>query len=116
MSHCPVTADLNRHLAEQDRNESLADLIDNKLAEMMQDQSLLAACIDDVMGECDVSENGSTTIANDLAEIMIENYTATCASMATRFICKLGKMAEARMRLDAETEVNDKIARQNTRG
>lgn len=115
MSHCPVTSDLNRYLSEQDRNQHLADLIDNKLAEIMQDQALVAACIDDVMGECDVSENGSTTIANDLAEIMMESYGATVASMAVRFIYKLRKMAEARMRLDAETEVNDKIARQNTR-
>lgn len=115
MNHCPVTADTNRYLSERDRAESLEEMIDEKLEEMMQDQALLAACIDEVLAESDVVDNGSTGFANDLAQILMERYTATSTSMAVSFMAKLRTHVEARMRLDAETEVNHTIAHQNTR-
>ena len=111
MNHCPVTADLNRHLNQLDRDEARAEAVDEKLAEMMADRKTLAAILDDVLQDdpyMDIAENGSTNLANDLATIMLAGNDAGAIAAATGpFIARLREAAEERMRMDAETAVAD---------
>lgn len=115
MNHCPVTADLNRHLSQLDRDEAHAEAVEDKLAEMMADRKALAAIIDDVIQDdpfMDIADNGSTNLANDLATLLLAGEDAgAIAAAAGSFITTLRNAAEERMRLDAETAVDADIAR-----
>ena len=114
MNHCPVTADLNRHLNQLDRDEARAESVDEKLAEMMADRKTLAAIIDDVIQDdpyMDIADNGSTNLANDLASLLLAGKDAgAIATAAGPFIATLRQAVEDRMRMDAETEVDHDIA------
>lgn len=109
MTHCPVTADLNRYLSQLDRDEARAEAVDVKLTEMMADRNTLAAILDDVLQDdpyMDIADNGSTNLANDLATIILAGDDASgIAAAAGPFIATLRAAAEERMRMDAETAV-----------
>ena len=96
---------------QQDKDESYAALVDAKLEVMMADFNLVAAIVDDVIGSSAHCTNGCTEIANDLAEMVIDDDCYSAASDAEKFRQKLIRVVRERMRLDAETEVADECAR-----
>ena len=112
MNHCPVTADLNAYLAKESKEVAREELIDSKLDSMMRDVDLVASIVDDVIGASDHGNNGCTEIANDLAAIVTDEDIFSAASDADKFRLKLTELVRTRMRLDAETEVADEIARE----
>jgi hypothetical protein len=114
MTFCPVTADLNRHLARIDAEEAQAERVDEKLEAMMQDRSAVAAIVDDILQldpYTDIADNGSTRLADWLAEIIVAGTgTQTGEQLMTALIEQIEGHTKVRMRLDAETAVAAKDA------
>jgi hypothetical protein len=112
MTFCPVTADLNRHLARIDAEEAQAERVDEKLEAMMQDRSAVAAIVDDILQldpYTDIADNGSTRLADWLAEIIVAGTgTQTGEQLMTALIEQIEGHTKVRMRLDAETAVAKK--------
>jgi hypothetical protein len=109
MTHCPVTADLNRHLDQHDADEALGKAVDKKLETMMTERNTVAAIVDDVLQDApywDHAENGSTRLADWIAEIIV---AGTGTDVGEQKLLALFEQIEGhvkvRMRLDAETEV-----------
>lgn len=115
MNHCPVTADLNRHLSQLDREEATAEAVDAKLETMMADRNTLAAIVDEVLQDApywDHAENGSTRLADWIAEIIVAGTgTDVGEQKLLALIEQIEGHAKIRMRLDAETEVAHQIER-----
>jgi hypothetical protein len=91
----------------QEREEARQCAIDAKLQQMMRDQSVLAAAVDDVISGdpySDVDANGSSNLGNDLARILMGD------DIAKALMQQLLADVTERMRMDAETEVNHDAA------
>ena len=109
MNHCPVTADLNRYLAEQDRNDSRGEFIDTKLDELMESSAEVSSALDILMGDSDVGSGGNTLFAGDLAAVLLASDVAF-GSEAVQFFYKLRERVRDQLRSDAETLVDEALA------
>ena len=109
MNHCPVTADLNRYLAEQDRNDSRGEFIDTKLDELMESSAEVGSALDILMGDSDVGSDGNTLFAADMAAVLLASDVAF-GSEAVQFFYKLRERVRDQLRSDAETLVDEALA------
>lgn len=110
MNHCPVTADLNAYLAEQERDEALTEQVDAKVDELMESQVDVAGALDVLMGECDVDTNGNSLFGNDLAAVLLASDAAFGAE-AIRYFVKLREQVRQQLRPDAENLVANDLER-----
>lgn len=104
MNHCPVTADLNAYLSEQERGEALAEQVDAKVDELMESQVDVSGSLDTLMGDSDVDTNGNSLFANDLAAVLLASDAAFGAE-AIRYFVKLREQVRQQLRPDAENLV-----------
>lgn len=109
MNHCPVTADLDRYLAEQDRNDSRGEFIDTKLDELMESSAEVGSALDILMGDSDVGSDGNTLFAADMAAVLLASDAAFGAE-AVQFFHKLRERVRAQLRDDAESLVDADLA------
>ncbi len=114
MTFCPVSAEIHRHLNQVDAEEAQSERVDEKLEAMMQDRSAVAAIVDDILQldpYTDIAANGSTRLADWLAEIIVAGTgTQTGEQLMTALIEQIEGHTKVRMRLDAETKVDAKDA------
>ncbi|UEW68415.1 hypothetical protein [Xanthomonas phage MET23-P3] len=109
MNHCPVTADLDRYLAEQDRNDSRGEFIDTKLDELMESSAEVGSALDILMGDSDVGSDGNTLFAADMAAVLLAS-DAAFGYEAVQFFHKLRDRVRDQLRADAETLVDADLA------
>lgn len=109
MKHCPVTADLDRHLFEQDRNDSRGEFIDTKLDELMESSAEVSSALDILMGDSDVGSDGNTLFAADMAAVLLASDAAFGAE-AVQFFHKLRDRVRDQLRADAESLVDADLA------
>lgn len=86
MNHCPVTADLNEYLAQQERADSRSEAICAKVQELMEDQSEIASALDDMIGFSDVGSDGNSLFAADAAAVLLASPAAFEAECVRYFI------------------------------
>lgn len=101
MNNCPVTADLNAYLAEQEKAEKTSEHAENKLEELMEDTTEVASALDDLMGDSDVGPNGNTLFAEDLAAVLV-GYSPKKAAEVQGFFDTLTQCVRQQLRPDAE--------------
>ncbi len=94
MNHCPVTADLNEYLAQQERDEASAEQVDAKVDELMESQVDVAGALDAMMGESDVDTSGNSLFGNDLAAVLLAS-DAAFGGEAIRYFVKLREQVRA---------------------
>lgn len=109
MNHCPVTADLDRYLADQDRNDSRGEFIDTKLDELMESSAEVGSALDILMGDSDVGSDGNTLFAADMAAVLLASDAAFGAE-AVQFFHKLRDRVRDQLRADAESLVDADLA------
>lgn len=109
MNHCPVTADLGRYLADQDRNDSRGEFIDTKLDELMESSAEVGSALDILMGDSDVGSDGNTLFAADMAAVLLASDAAFGAE-AVQFFHKLRDRVRDQLRADAESLVDADLA------
>lgn len=108
MNFCPVTADLNRYLAQQDRDDAYAEAVESKLDTLMDESSEVAEALDDIMGASDVGSDGCTLFAGDLAGVLVASEAAFEAE-AIRYFHDLRDKVREQMRDRAASRVDDEI-------
>lgn len=93
---CPVTADLDAYLAEQERADSRSESIHAKVQELMEDQSEIASALDDIMGFSDVGSDGNTLFAADMAAVLLASQDAF-GGECIRYFVRLRERLESYM-------------------
>lgn len=109
MNHCPVTADLDRYLADQDRNDSRAEFIDTKLDELMESSAEVGSALDILMGDSDVGSDGNSLFAAGMAAVLLAS-DAAFGTEAVQFFHKLRDRVRDQLRGDAESLVDADLA------
>lgn len=105
MNSCPVTADLNHHLSQQDRDDAYAEAVKAKLDEMMKASSDVAEALDDIMGDGDVGSDGCSLFAGDIASVLVSSEAAFEAE-AIRYFYKMRDKVREKMRDRAASRVD----------
>ena len=108
MNFCPVTADLNRYLAQQELDDAYAAAVESKLDTMMEESSEVAEALDDIIGSSDVGSDGCTMFAGDLTSVLMASDAAFEAD-AIRYFRDLRDRVREQMRDRAESLVNAEI-------
>lgn len=107
---CPVTDDLNKYLAQQERDEASAEQVDSKVDELMESQVDVAGSLDTLMADSDVDDNGNSLFANDLAAVLLAS-DAAFSTAAIRYFGSLREQVRQQLRPEAENLVDDDIER-----
>lgn len=109
MNHCPVTTDLNSHLARQERDEATSEHVASKVEELMEDHAEVASALDEMMADSDTDGKGNSLFANDLAAVLMAS-SAAFGGEAIRYFVKLREQVRAQVLPVAETLAAEEVA------
>lgn len=108
MSFCPVTADLNRYLAEADRADAITRRCDDKVADWMRDGDAIAGAWDEL------EEDGPALMGVDIA-LALTGHRDDRAIRAERLLALVEQKVRDKLAEKAPEaiEAEDESARQD---
>lgn len=110
MQQCAVTADLNRHLGQQARQQSFGEAVEAQAAEMLDSTIDLAEAADHVLGFTSWADHAPQAVA-----ALMLGHPADQDARDLAFARDLRRRVEERIREVAADKVEDEIERAASR-